>query len=54
MCYVANSEIPFIDRNPLSASARKGNIEKAIAFLNSDGVHLAGDPAKGKRCFVCK
>lgn len=44
---LANSEIPFIDRSPLSASTRKNNIEKAVAFLNSDGVHLAGDPAKG-------
>ena len=45
---IANAEIPFIDRNPLSASARRSNIEKAIAFLNSDGANLTGDPTKGQ------
>ncbi|XP_019853697.1 PREDICTED: dixin-like [Amphimedon queenslandica] len=42
----ANSEIPFVDRNPLSASARRSNIEKAIAFLNSDGANLGTDSTK--------
>ena len=37
-----------MDRNPLSASARRSNIEKAIAFLNSDGANLGTDSTKGK------
>jgi hypothetical protein len=42
----ANSEIPFIDRNPLSAAARRSNIEKAISFLNSDGANLSPECIK--------
>ena len=45
--FLANAEIPFIDRNPSTVSARKSNIEKAVAFLVSDGVNLQSDPGKG-------
>ncbi len=48
-CFIpANAEIPFVNRKPSSSSARKTNIEKAIAFLKSDGANVTGDPAKGK------
>ena len=36
-----------MNRKPSSSSARKANIEKAIAFLKSDGANVTGDPAKG-------
>lgn len=45
----ANAQIPFINRKPSSSSVRKSNIEKAIAFLKSDGANFSGDPAKGEK-----